>query len=114
VDYDAENAPVVDWTPATTTPNTKKPVTIIKNNTNETDLSNTTGYVLVVPETSSSISFDYQIEGSSAKLHYVIPGNTWEHGKNYIFNIKVTPKEIQFSPEVLGWTEVPNNAHNNL
>ena len=67
-------------------------------------LTNNEGYVLVVPSTKSAISFDYQIAGSSAVLHYEIPGNiTWEHGKNYIFNITVTPKEIKFTPSVENW-----------
>ena len=72
-----------------------------------------TASVLLVPETTSDITFNYQIEGSDATLPYTIEqidDFKWEHGKHYIYNVKVTPKEIKFTPTVLKWTDIENEG----
>lgn len=76
----------------------------IYNNTNgEKDVD---AYVLVVPQTNSSITFTYQIAGSENSLTYTIGelDANWEHGKCYTYNVTLTPKEIKFKPTVTDWT----------
>ena len=95
----------INWTP--TVMSGQNPVTIIGNDalvaatTSEVERS---GYVLVIPETKSNISFDYKIANSDATLHYTIKvNNEWVAGNNYIYNVTVTPKEVKFTPIVKAW-----------
>lgn len=75
---------------------------------------------LVIPTgslTNEVIELVYRLSGSNADLTYTttianpsanpaVPndlGATWAHGKKYIYNITITPKEIKFNPTVTAW-----------
>ena len=94
VDYSANTVKPV-WTPGT--PNSE--VILISN----AELTNAPAIasLLVVPETTSTITFTYQIKGSATTLDYTItPTANWAYGTEYVYNVTITPKEIKFTPEV--------------
>ena len=113
------NNPVeVDWTPAASSPRaseltlwepTGDPVPTSVDLT-ESALS---GTLYVVPTTSLSIEairLTYTLGTSSEELIYTTKtspdndlGNTWVHGKKYIYNIDIQPKQILFDPTVTDW-----------
>ena len=98
VDYSA-NTVKPDWTPGVASP----AVTLIST----ADLTDepASASLLVVPETTSTITFSYKINGSDATLDYTItPAADWAYGTEYVYNVTITPKEIKFTPEVsFGW-----------
>lgn len=59
--------------------------------------------LLAVPSTvASKITFNYTLAGGAA-LDHTIDLTTWEPGKEYTYNITITPKEIKFKPNVIEW-----------
>lgn len=75
---------------------------------------------LVIPTqllSNEAIKLTYRLTGSTTDLTYTTTkadnnaspavqnalGTTWAHGKKYIYNISITPKEIKFNPEVTEW-----------
>ena len=98
VDYSA-NPVKPDWTPG----EANTAVTLIS----EAELTDVpaTASLLVVPETTSTITFTYKIKGSATTLDYtIIPEGNWAYGTHYVYNVTVSPNEIKFAPEVsFGW-----------
>ena len=96
----SDNPVKPDWTPG----EANTAVTLIS----EAELTDvpTTASLLVVPETTSTITFTYQIKGSATTLDYTItPAANWAYGTHYEYSVTVNPKEIKFEPSVsFGWT----------
>lgn len=67
-------------------------------------LANSKTYTLLaVPYTTASkIKFNYTLAGG-APLDHTIDLAAWEPGKEYTYNISITPMEIKFKPEVTTW-----------
>ena len=85
----------VKWTPG----EANSAVTLIET----ADLSDTpaTASLLVVPEAKTTITFTYQIDGSTTTLnHTITPDANWAHGTHYTYSISITPKQIKFTPTV--------------
>ena len=99
VDYSA-NTVKPDWTPG----EANSAVTLIS--TAELTNAPATASLLVVPETTSTITFSYKIKGSDATLnHTITPEADWAYGTEYVYNVTITPKEIKFTPVVsYEWT----------
>ena len=91
---------VVDWTPGAA----NSAVTLIE--TADLSAVAVSASLLVVPETVSDITFNYQIDGSSAVLSHTIDlTEAWVHGTHYTYNVSVSPYEIKFKPTVnTTWT----------
>lgn len=86
----------VDWTPG----EANEEVSLIASATLSDAPSKAS--LMVVPETKTTITFFYQIDGSDAKLPYTItPSANWAYGTHYTYNVEITPKEIKFSPTVV-------------
>ena len=76
------------------------------------DVTMASGYGLLNPKTytllavpspvASKITFNYTLAGG-APLDHTIDLTTWEPGKEYTYNITITPKEIKFNPNVIEW-----------
>lgn len=76
------------------------------------DVTMASGYGLLNPKTytllavpspvASKITFNYTLAGG-APLNHTIDLTTWEPGKEYTYNITITPKEIKFKPNVIEW-----------
>lgn len=99
VDYDPSVA--VDWTPASAALTPLTFATLAYTGLTATAAAES---FLVVPETKSDLSFTYRIAGSETDLSYTIPvTSNWLHGKHYVYNVKIDPKEIMFTTEVSGW-----------
>ena len=89
------NPVTVDWTPGAA----NGEVSLISSAT-LTDAPSEAS-LMVVPETKTTITFYYQIDGSDAKLPYTItPSANWAYGTHYIYNVEISPKEIKFTPTV--------------
>lgn len=59
--------------------------------------------LLAVPSpVASKITFNYTLTGGAA-LNHTIDLTQWEPGKEYTYNITITPKEIKFKPTVIEW-----------
>ena len=99
VDYSA-NPVKPDWTPDSA----NSAVTLIS--TAELTNDPAKASLLVVPETTSTITFTYQIKGSDTTLDYTItPAANWAYGTHYVYNVVVSPQEIKFDPSVsFDWT----------
>ncbi len=83
---------VVEWEPGSP----QEAVTLIETVGDVTEAS-----LLVVPETTSTISFCYKVDGSDAEILYTIRHNdNWAHGCHYTYAVTVSPKEIYFKPSV--------------
>ena len=92
------NGTTVDWTPDTAVPDAIEVIEEIDGTSAEATEST---YILLVPETVSNITFNYQIKGTQATLTKTIEvTDEWAAGTHYVYNISVTPKEIKFQPSV--------------
>lgn len=65
---------------------------------------------LVVPTddlSDMSLTLKYKLTGSNEELTYTTEANalgiSWNDGKNYIYNITIDPKQIEFDATVAGW-----------
>ena len=90
------------------------PVAAWSDHADETDVTMATDYgldnanpmtytLLAVPyTTASTITFKYTLP-ECAPLNHTIDLAPWEPGKQYTYNITISPKEIKFKPEVTTW-----------
>lgn len=93
VDY-STNPATVTWTPGAA----NSSVVLIAS----ADLTNvaSAASLLVVPETTSSFTFTYQMDGSTTTLNHTINTETWKPGNHYTYNVNIVGNEIKFAPEV--------------
>lgn len=80
--------------------------------------SETTITYLVVPSaiTNQTLTLTYELAGSSQPLTYTTKatpnalGTSWEQGKNYIYNITITPIQIEFNATEAAWDANTNGV----
>ena len=111
------NPIVVAWTPDATSP-TASELTLWEPTGDPAPTSELltesalSGTLYVVPTTILSyeaIRLTYTLGTSSEELTYTTTtspndlGSTWLHGKKYIYNIDIKPKQILFEPTVTDW-----------
>ena len=85
----------------------------LTNSETELTVSGITITYLVVPSTitDQTLTLTYVLAGSSQPLTYTTIatpnalGTSWNHGKNYIYNITIDPKQIEFNATVAEWDD---------